>query len=539
MSPPQDAALAVTPPPEPAHAAFGESQLQFRQLLDKLPAGAYTCDPAGLITYFNPHAVRIWGRLPALNDPIDRFCGSFKLYAADGAPIAHDQCWMALALRDGKEYNGEEILIERPDGSRVSALAHANPIRDASGGLLGAVNVLVDITERKRAEAALHTDSRRKDEFIATLAHELRNPLSPLLHSLQILRIKPSGTRTAEMALDVADRQLKQLTRLIDDLLDISRIAHDKLELRRAPVDLGDVLRVAVEINHPSIEAKRHEFTLTLPDDPIIVDADALRLTQAVSNLLNNAAKYTRPEGRIWMVADREGDQAVITVRDNGAGMTADVLACVFDMFAQGTNAPARPNAGLGIGLALTRRLVEMHGGIVTAHSEGKDCGSAFAVRLPITSATAAIDAGAAAAPSINHAELALRIVVVDDNEDAVEALRTLLDMAGNDVRCAYDGEEAFMLAETFHPDVMFLDIGLPKLDGWTLAERLRDQPWGKLMLLVAVSGWGQRSDLQRSKEAGFDRHLVKPADQAQILQLLAAYKHGLRPSVAEGARAA
>jgi len=511
--------------------AFDEGQVQFHHLLDKLPAGAYTCDQDGLITYFNQHAARIWGRSPRLNDPVDRFCGSFRLFASDGSPIAHDECWMALALRTGSEYNGHEIVIEHPDGGRLTTLAHANPIRDHSGALVGAVNVLVDISERKRAEIALNQAARNKDEFLAILAHELRNPLSPLLHALQILRLKPAGSADAQMALDVADRQLRQMTRLIDDLLDISRISQNKLELRKQQVELAEIVRAAVEISRPLMEGKRQGFTQTLPGRPVVVDADALRLAQALSNLLSNAAKYTEPDGRIWLAVAQEANEAVITVGDSGAGIPPEMLTRIFEMFVQGNTLPQRTNAGLGIGLALTRRLVEMHGGNVSAHSEGRNRGSRFVVRLPLVADAAESHASVTPVHAATVADFSLRILLVDDNRDAVQTLRTLLEMTGNEVRSAHDGEAALVAAESFRPDVIFLDIGLPKVNGWALAQQIRNQPWGQRMFLVAVSGWGQASDIQRSKDAGLDQHLVKPPDPAAIMQLLASLKQAMSTS--------
>ena len=277
----------------PAAFLLQHSELQFRRLLEKLPAGAYTCDPSGLITYYNQHAVRLWGRAPKLNDPVDRFCGSFKLYAADGAPITHDKCWMALALCTDKEYNGHEIIVERPDGRRLTVLAYANPIRDEAGKLYGAVNVLVDISDRKQAEEALEQADRRKNEFLATLAHELRNPLAPIRNAVEVLHHKAEPTPELKWALGVIDRQTQQMTRLIDDLLDIARITSNKLELRKERLELGDVVGAALETSRPLIEACGPDFDVTLPPEPLYVEGDRTRLAQVVCNLLNNAAKYT------------------------------------------------------------------------------------------------------------------------------------------------------------------------------------------------------------------------------------------------------
>jgi len=270
------------------------SELRFRGLLEKLPAGAYTCDPDGLITYFNQHAVQLWGRTPKLNDPVDRFCGSFKLYANDGSPIPHDECWMALALKNCLEYNGHEIIIERPDGYRLTVLAHANPIHSETGQLLGAVNVLVDISDRKMAEEALKRADRSKNEFLATLAHELRNPLAPIRAAVKILQLKSKPTPESQSALKVIERQTKQMTRLIDDLLDIARITSNKLELRCEPIELSEVLNAAVETSRPLIEQRGHKLIVKTPAEPIRIDGDLVRLAQVISNLLNNAATRRR-----------------------------------------------------------------------------------------------------------------------------------------------------------------------------------------------------------------------------------------------------
>src|SRR5205823_4730345 len=278
---------------------------EFCRLLETLPAGAYTCDPDGLITYFNAHALDLWGRAPKLNDPIDRFCGSFKLFSTDGTAIPHDECWMARALRTETEFNGHEIVIERPDGQRRTVMAHANPIRDGSGKVLGAVNVLVDITEHKHAEDALKTADRSKNEFLAILAHELRNPLAPIRNAVQILNREGTLAPESQWALSAIERQVRQLARLIDDLVDVARITSNRLELRTERVDLASVLRSAIETSQSHLKAGGQEFTVVLPESPIELDADPIRLAQAVSNLLNNAAKYTGRGGRIWLIAER------------------------------------------------------------------------------------------------------------------------------------------------------------------------------------------------------------------------------------------
>jgi PAS domain S-box-containing protein len=513
-----------TDPAPHAESLVRRSQLEFHRLLEKLPAAAYTCDADGLITYFNERAVELWGRAPKLNDAEDRFCGSFKLFSPDGSSVRHDECWMALALRRNQEYNGHEILIERPDGRRLTVLAHANPIHDEAGTLVGAVNVLVDITDRKRAEDDLRDADRSKDAFLATLAHELRNPLAPVRNALQILHVQGAPCVESRWALDVIDRQMQQMTRLIDDLLDVSRITRNTVELRKERVELGDVMRAALETSHSVLEAGGHDLTVTFPSQPILVHADPTRLAQALSNLLNNAARYTERSGHVWLSAEREGNVvAVIRVRDNGIGIPPDMLPRIFELFTQVDRSLERSHGGLGIGLTLVKQLVEMHGGTVEAHSQGPGLGSEFAVRLPVLRED---ERGLRPNPPNERMDFAstsgLRVLVVDDNLDAAATLGMLLRMAGHDARTAHDGLEALSVASGFRPHVVILDIGLPKLNGYDAARRIREQTWGKGAVLIAMTGWGQEGDRHRSKAAGFDHHMVKPVNPTALMKLLA-----------------
>jgi len=501
-------------------------ETEFHSLLEALPAGAYTCDADGLITYFNEHALDLWGRAPKLNDPIDRFCGSFRLFTPDGTAIPHDQCWMARALKSGRDYNGCEIVVERPDGERRTVLAHANPMRSGSGRVLGAVNVLVDITDRKQAEDALKTADRSKNAFLAILAHELRNPLAPIRSAVQILNREGSLAPESQWALSAIERQLRQMARLIDDLVDVARITSNRLDLRTERVDLAAVLRAAVETSSTLVKAGGQELTVALPDEPICLDADPVRLAQAVSNLLNNAAKYTEPGGRIWLIAERHGGEAVITVRDTGVGMSPALLSNIFEMFTQGEQSRARTLGGLGIGLTMVRRLVEMHGGTVSADSGGQDMGSTFVVRLPIVE-SAAQQPHAEGSPTMGTSSL--RVLIVDDNRDAADSLAMLLRITGNDIRTAYDGPEALQVASEFRPDAVLLDIGLPKMDGHEVGRQIRREPWGQRICLIAVTGWSDETDRAKSRAAGFDHHLVKPLDTAHLAQLLDAVERSAR----------
>lgn len=496
-----------------------KSEIEFRRLLEKLPAGAYTCDPEGLITYFNQHAVRVWGRAPKLNDPVDRFCGSFKLFASDGSPITHDQCWMALALQMGKEYNGHEIIIERPDGRRVTALAHANPIRDESGRLLGAVNVLVDITDRKRAEEALKSADRHKDEFLAMLSHELRNPLAPMLTAIELLSSRGEDAEVSRRAQEILSRQIGRLVRLVDELLDASRITRGKITLKTETIEVQTAVRRALEPLRSLFDARRLEVNVSLPLHPLYIEADWVRFEQIVGNLLNNAAKYTDPGGKIWVAVEQEGERLALRVRDTGIGISPKMLPHVFELFEQGPRALDRAEGGLGIGLTLVRNLAELHRGSVEAHSEGEGMGSEFVVRLPLAPIPDRPAETRSEDVTLADPEGALRIVLVDDNPDLLSGMRELLETWNCNVRVAHEGREAIEVVLATRPDIVLLDIGLPGMDGYQVAAALRRD--GYTGLLVAVTGYGFDRDRQRSIEAGFDRHLVKPVHGEALRRLL------------------
>ncbi len=443
------------------------------------------------------------------------------MFTVGGSPILHDGCWMALALQDNKGYNEQEIVVERPDSSRRTALAHANPFCDESGRVVGAVNILVDITDRKRAEDAVRESDRRKSEFLAMLSHELRNPLAPLRNGLQIMRLtRHDGT--SEQPLSMMERQLAQMVHLIDDLLDLSRISNGKIELRRGPVDLAMAVTDAVETSRPLIQDRGHKLTVTLPPKPVEVDGDRTRLAQVFANLLTNSAKYTEPGGRIWLTLEQQGSDVIVSVKDNGAGIAQEKLDAVFEMFTQLDRSLERSEGGLGIGLNLVRGLIEMHGGRVEGHSDGPSKGSEFVVRLPVL-----LSPGRTSQPNDEESGRTLRstsyrILVVDDNKDGADSLAMMLRIMGHDTRTAHDGVTALEAAETFRPDVMLLDIGLPKLNGYEVARRIRAQPWGAGVILIAQTGWGQESDKALSKDAGFNFHMVKPVDPSALQKLLA-----------------
>lgn len=778
------------------------SELQFREMIDVLPAAIYTTDAEGRLTHFNPAAIELAGRTPEELGS-DRWCVSWKLYYPDGRPMPHDRCPMAMALKENRAVRGVEIIVERPDGRRAWCEPHPAPLRDAEGRVVGGINMLVDITERKRAEDAkaklaaivessddaivsknldgiitswnqgaerifgytaqetigqsvtmlmppdrvneepgildrirrgekiahyetirrrkdgmllnislsvspvfdahgniigaskiardithrkqaeqrlrllwesaavlLSTDNpdpmlrgliakiaphlgvdvyfnylvndsgdalrlascdgipleaaramtrlefgqsicgtvalhrqaivashlqqsddpdteslksfgvrayvcnplvaenrlvgtlsfgsrtkdhfdpeevafletlchyvtmayerlrlvnelkeadRRKDEFLATLAHELRNPLAPVRNAVQVLRLRGPDEPELRWGWDVIDRQVEHLTRLIDDLLDISRITRNKLELRKQRIELAEVIRGAVESSRPVIEQREQELEVILPPGPIYLNGDLVRLTQVLMNLLNNAAKFTERRGRIWLSAERQEGDVLVRVRDTGVGIAAEKLPRLFDIFFQVDKTREQSQGGLGIGLSLVRRLVELHGGRVEAHSEGVGKGSEFIVRLP-----ALVDQPPQAQePSDNGKPkpAARRILVVDDNRDSADSLAMLLRLIGNEVQAAYDGMQGVEAAEQFRPEVVLLDIGMPRLNGEDACRRIRAEPWGQEMMLIALTGWGQEGDRRRFKEAGFDHHITKPVEPAALLKLLA-----------------
>jgi CheY-like chemotaxis protein/nitrogen-specific signal transduction histidine kinase len=394
---------------------------------------------------------------------------------------------------------------------------------------------LKTVAERQRIEEELRENrkelqervkqlaeaDRRKDEFLATLAHELRNPLAPICNAVELLRRANGDTARINQIRALMERQLGHMVRLIDDLLDISRITNGKLRLRKQRLELAAVVNSAVESSRPLIEASAHTLTVKLPPDPVYVDADPTRLAQAFSNLLNNAAKYTEKSGQICLAVDRHGGQAVVSVRDNGVGISAVHLPQLFEMFSQVAPALERSQGGLGIGLALVRGLVELHEGTVEAHSDGPGTGSEFRVHLPVAEPTAkkadqTSDNGRPTADAPKS-----RILVVDDLRDSAESLGMVLEMKGHTIRIAHDGLEAVQAAAAFRPEVILMDIGLPRMNGYEAAREIRHEPWGKKMILVAVTGWGQDDDKRRAAEAGFDHHMTKPVDPAVLEGLL------------------
>ncbi|HEY7328809.1 MAG TPA: PAS domain S-box protein [Gemmataceae bacterium] len=424
-------------------------------------------------------------------------------------------------LKRGERIEHYETVRVCKDGRRVDVSLSISPIKDENGRIIGASKIAHDITERNRLYQQLQEADRRKDEFLATLAHELRNPLAPIRNALQIMRLAHDNKKAVEQAQTVIERQLQQMVRLIDDLMDISRITRNKLKLHLERVELVTVLRHALEISRPVIEAAGHELTVTMPTEPLYVDADATRLAQVISNLLNNAAKYTEHGGRIWLTAGTEGNQAVVRVKDTGLGISAEHLPRIFEMFAQVEHSLERSQGGLGIGLTLVKHLTEMHGGTVEAQSEGRNKGSEFIVRLPEATAPAAQPQPSATTSEVKGSGERCKVLIVDDDEDTVTSMSMMLRIHGHDTHVARDGTEALEAARSFRPHIVLLDIALPKMNGYEVVRRIRQESWGKHMKLVALTGWGQEDDIRRSLEAGFDHHMTKPVEPAALEDLL------------------
>jgi PAS domain S-box-containing protein len=485
----------------------------------------------GIIRTWNASAERLFGYTAeeAVGRPITLIIPRDRL--------GEEQEILARLSRGERIEHFDTVRVAK-DGRRLQISLSISPIRDAEGRVIGASKIARDITERKRAEEALREAvealreaDRRKDEFLALLSHELRNPLAPLRNGLEVMRLASGKPEVVARARDMMDRQLSHMVRLIDDLLDVSRISRNKMELRRSRVLLTDVVSSAVEIARPAIQAAGHELTVSLPPEPVHLDADLTRLAQVFGNLLNNSAKYTEPGGHIWLTATQERGQVSVAVRDTGIGIPASALPTLFDMFSQVDRSMERSAGGLGIGLALVKGLVEMHGGTVEAASPGPGQGSTFTVRLPVLAADRAEPSpGTPAEEGPDSPGAKRRILVVDDNHDSAASMAVMLQLMGNEVRTAHDGLEAVEAAERFRPQVVLMDVGMPRLNGYEATRRIRERPWGRDMAIITLTGYGQDVDRARSKEAGCDGHLVKPVNLADLEKLLLELQGG-RPS--------
>jgi PAS domain S-box-containing protein len=497
-------------------AALRKERETLQVTLASIGDAVIVTDADGSITFLNEVAESLVGR---------------KLEYAQGRPLgdvfrimnehthlsAEDPVRKALGTGTSVDLANHTVLM-RPDGTTIPVDDSAAPIR-LEGRVIGAVLIFRDISGRRRAEQESRDADRRKDEFLATLAHELRNPLAPIRNAMQIM----SASRTDEDEKSagvraVIERQLKHMVRLIDDLMDVSRITQGRLELHQERVDLELIVKIAAETSQPLIEAKQHRLRINPPAEPIYVQADVTRLAQVFSNLLNNSAKYSPAGSDIYVTLQRENNSAIVDVADSGMGIPAAMIPRIFDMFVQISRPGLRE--GLGIGLTLVKRIVDLHGGTIVASSGGESRGSNFRVRL------AAADLPVVdrpASPIVDRVPVSVgaRILVADDNRDAADTLALILELDGHEVQKAYDGLEALKLAEEFRPQIALLDIGMPHMDGYQTARRIRDRPWGDSVLLVALTGWGQEQDRRQASEAGFDQHLVKPVDPQAIVSLV------------------
>jgi PAS domain S-box-containing protein len=460
------------------------------------------------------------GRLLYVNTP-----GMTQMEVRDFASISGKH-WVLLWPEESSEMLGHSLgqakagaaasftaLRPTSSGERKWWNVSVSPVRDsANGQVVRILAVSRDVTEARETEQALRASDEQKDNFIATLAHELRNPLAPIRNAVSVMRQREPADSRLAWCRDIIDRQVSQMSRLLEDLLDVSRYSRSKLTLRRDTLDLANVIAHAIEIARPWIDQGGQTFEMTLPPEPILINGDLTRLAQVISNLLINAAKYTGSDGQIQLSALKDADDIVVRVKDDGIGIAAENLSRVFEMFSQVAAANSHSPGGLGIGLALARGLVEMHGGNLTAYSAGLGEGSEFVVRLPLPTGT-----GLREPPS--HAEKdpstlgKCRILVVDDSHDSADSLTLVLQASGHDVYTAYEGEQAILMAQQFRPDIALIDLGMPSVDGYEVCRRIRAQTWGMEMLLIAQTGWGQEYDRRRTEGAGFDHHLVKPLD--------------------------
>jgi PAS domain S-box-containing protein len=529
------------------------SEAKFRDLLEKLPVAAYTCDAEGLITYFNQQAAQLWGRTPKLNDPRDRYCGSFKLFSIEGAPIAHDKCWMALALQEDKEYNGQEIMIERPDGARLTGLAHVSLIHDASGKLLGALNVVVDFSDRKEAEveredllmkekaarAEAQAANRTKDEFISLVSHELRSPLNAILGYNRMLRSNPHDAEQVSQTCDIIERNAQTQLQLIEDLLDSARIVSGKLRLDMRPTEIVTVLDNALDVVRPAAEAKGVSLRTRYDKKSEVVAGDPTRLQQVIWNLLSNAIKFTSKGGRVELCLERREEDICIVVSDTGVGIEPEFLPHVFDRFRQADPSRSRRYGGLGLGLTLAKHLTEMHGGTIEVASEGIGFGSTFTIRLPVGAQSRSFEMELPALRIESTIELpdtatieGVRVLAVDDQQEAREVLASFLSRCGAVLTVVSSGDEALSILadqpDSERPDVFICDIAMPGEDGYTVMKRVRRLEAERRVKMsqwipaIALTAMASRDDWVRALSAGFNMHVAKPVEPAELVIMIA-----------------
>ena len=514
---------------------------RYNALMESAPDAVMTLDEEGVIRLVNPAVVLQFGY------GADELIGR-KAATLFGSSEQWSELWRQLKS-DNPTLRPLELVINRKDGTARYYEVSASRWRD--GARVFVTTMLRDVNDRRAAEAALrqseeqsranaqtlaqlnevlrrssealNESARRKDEFLAILAHELRNPLAPMRNGLNLLKLLRDNPAATEETREMMDRQLNQMVRLIDDLMDISRINRDKIELSKVTIPLAAIISQAVETSRPLIDARQHKLTIDLPDG-VLLNVDVVRMVQVFANLLNNAAKYTPNGGEIRLAAVKEGDNVVVRVRDNGVGIPPAMLSRVFDLFMQIDHSLRRSQGGLGIGLSLVRRLVEMHDGTVEAHSQGPGKGSEFVISLPV--ARAASWPAAETARDAGKPARRRRILVADDNQDSAASLALLLNVMGHEAQSVNDGLAAIDVAERFHPEVVLLDIGMPGLNGLDAARRLRERPWAKGVLLIALTGLGQDQDRRRSEDAGFNAHLVKPVEGRMLETLMDSWRY-------------
>ncbi len=508
-----------------AEQALRASEDQRRLALEAGELGAWNIDPVANVLTTDERFRAIFG-LPDVNISYEQ---AFAIIHPDDRDRIRSAVEASTQPENPVPYVAEYRVIH-PDGAIrwVFAKGRANFGSVASGRkLISFDGTVADITERHQLEdnlrqlaSDLSDANRQKDEFLATLAHELRNPLAPIRNSLQILKVAEGDPAATAEAREIMERQVVHMVRLVDDLLDVSRITRGKVDLRLELVDLATVIQQAVETSRPAIEAAGQQLTINVPAEPVFVNGDNVRLAQVFSNLINNACKYSQSGGSIIVTVARQGNSAEISCKDTGVGISAEMLPKVFDMFIQGDSSLERATGGLGIGLTLVKRLVELHNGMVSAQSAGPGQGSEFIVSLPVVEAVA-VSPAKTPTNGADKQSAAQRILVVDDNKDSALTLAMLLKKLGHEIQTAHDGLAAYEAAETFQPAVVLLDIGLPHLNGYEVARKIRQQPWGESMILIALTGWGQDDDRQKSAAAGFNAHLVKPVEFATLKSLL------------------
>jgi PAS domain S-box-containing protein len=505
-----------------AEYALRKSESLYRAIGESIDYGVWVCDAEGRNTYASEPFLRLLG---LTQEQCSTFGWGDLLHPADAA--ATMEAWREC-VRTGRIWYREH-RFRGADGQYHAVLAKGVPIRDENGKISGWAGINLDISRLKHTEDALREADRRKDEFLATLAHELRNPLAPIRNAAKLLESPGTDDRQRQWGRDVITRQVQRMALLLDDLLDVSRITSGRLQLRKQAVDLATLVASAVETARPLIDSKQHVMETVLPSEPIELEVDPLRLSQALSNLLTNAAKYTDPSGRIRLVVSVDAGDLSIAVSDSGIGVSAEAIPKLFEMFSQVDSPVDRAEGGLGIGLALVKGLVALHGGTVEAASDGPGRGSTFTIRLPRTGAVTAKRRPYASVPASRPAAgPRCKVLVADDNADAAQTLALILNMSGYEVHLATSGREALAVASRERPDAMFLDIGMPDMSGYEVAESARREVWGKHALLVAVTGWGQPNDKEKSKAAGFNHHLTKPVDLDHVEHLLAAFSKQL-----------